>query len=321
MARTRPVWVQIVIGVLAILFTIAVLVGWNIVFTSYYVLSTRTADMPDLGAGYWVILSFGSLFLVLVVVTILLLVIGNVRQTLYVNQQNAFVDNVTHELKSPLASLSLSIETLESRNLPPEMHARFVSMMKKDVERLRTFIEHVLDAGRLEQGQRDLREQQADLAQLATGCAARIRERHELADDEIVIEPSDLPPFPVITDRVAVETIFLNLLDNAVKYSPRPAHITFNIEASPRRAVISVSDRGVGIPPAELKKIFRRFYRVPREGRTVQGTGLGLYVVSAILRRMGGRIAVASAGPDQGATFTVELPVSQPADQTPMATS
>lgn len=311
MARNRPVWVHIVLGALAILFTIAVLVGWNIGFTSYYVLATRTRAMPDLGAGYWVIVSFGSLFLVLVVVAILLLLIGNVRQTLYVHQQNAFVDNVTHELKTPLASLSLSLETIEKRELSPEMHARFVSMMKKDVDRLRSFIEHVLDAGRLEQGQRDLREEPTNLVPLINECAARIRERHELADDEISVDLPGGAPQPVVIDRTAMETITLNLLDNAVKYSRRPARVTLSLQAGSQRLVLTVRDQGMGIPRSELKKVFRRFYRIEGMRKAARGTGLGLYVVSALVRRMAGRVVARSEGTDKGSEFVVDLPYRQ----------
>ena len=154
MARAGRLWVPILIGVLAILFTIGVLVGWNIIFTSYYVLATRTHSIPDLGVGYWLILSVGSTFLVAIVVTLLLLLIGNVRQTLYVNRQKTFIDNVTHELKSPLASLQVSLETMEQRDVSPELRAKFLGMMKKDVSRLSTFIDHVLHAGRIEHGDR-----------------------------------------------------------------------------------------------------------------------------------------------------------------------
>jgi len=288
-----------------------VLVGWNIVFTSYYVLATRTRTMPDLGAGYWVILSVGSLFLVLVVVVVLLLLIGNVRQTRYLHKQNAFIDNVTHELKTPLASLSLSLETIESRKLSPEMHSRFVSMMKKDVDRLRSFIDHVLDAGRLEQGQRDLREEPSDLVAIAREAAVRIRERHELADDEISIEECGNAPQPAVIDRIAFETIALNLLDNAVKYSPRPARVTLNLQTNAQRLILTVRDQGMGMPRSELKKVFRRFYRIEGMRKDARGTGLGLYVVSALVRRMGGRVVARSEGTGKGSEFIVDLPYRQ----------
>lgn len=316
MARTRPVWFQIVLGALAIAFTIAVLVGWNIAFTNYYVLATRTQAMPDLGAGYWVIASFGSLFLVLVVVAILLLLIGNIRQTLYVHQQNAFVDSVTHELKTPLASLSLSLETIESRDLSPEMRAKFVSMMKKDVDRLRSFIEHVLDAGRLEHGQRELRDDPTDLVALLEECAARIRQRHDLAEDEISLDIHGESLQPAIIDRIAFETIALNLLDNAVKYSPRPARVSLSLKTSGQRLLFTVRDQGMGIPRSELKKVFRRFYRIERLRKTAGGTGLGLYVVSALARKMAGRVVARSEGPDKGSEFAVDLPY-RPAPSSP----
>ncbi|MBI5535163.1 MAG: HAMP domain-containing histidine kinase [Deltaproteobacteria bacterium] len=319
MPRTRPLWVPILIGVLAILFTIGVLVGWNIIFTSYYVLATRTHGMPDLGVGYWVILSVGSLFLVVVVVTLLLLLIGNVRQTLYVNQQKTFIDSVTHELKSPLASLILSLETIESRQLTPEMHARFLGMMKKDVHRLRTFIEHVLDAGRLEQGKRQLQFEAMDCRRIVEECAQRIRQDYDLGPDEICIEAGRAPDHPILTDRVALQTILINLLDNAAKYSKKPARIVVAIAVEDARLRISVADHGIGLARAELKRVFKRFYRVERKAGSPKGTGLGLYLVDALTRRMGGRVTASSDGEGRGSTFTVDLPLrmEEPASSAP----
>jgi signal transduction histidine kinase len=309
MGRTRRRWVPILIGVLAIVFTIAVLVGWNIVFTSYYVLATKSPGMPDLGAWYWLILSIGSLFLVMVVVTLLLLLIGNVRQSLLVDQQKMFVDSVTHELKSPLASLSLALETIEAREMSPEDHGRFVRMMKKDVQRLRTFIEHVLDAARLEGGQRELRLQAVVVPSLVEELAQRIRDRYELEATEIRTEIGKGLTEPVVTDQVAVETILLNLIDNAVKYSKRPARVTVRASSALGRMTVAVEDRGVGIPVAERKRIFRRFYRLDREGVGSRGTGLGLYMVDALARRLGGVVQM-TEGPDgSGSCFTLDLPV------------
>ena len=321
MARTRPLWVPILIDVLAIVFTIGVLVGWNIIFTSYYVLATRTHGMPDLGAGYWVILSVGSLLLVAVVVTLLLLLIGNVRQTLYVNQQKTFIDSVTHELKSPLASLILSLETIETRQLTPEMNAKFLGMMKKDVHRLRTFIEHVLDAGRLEQGKRQLCFEPADCTRLVEDCAQRIRQHYDLNPEEICIEAGRAPEQPILTDRVALETIVINLLDNASKYSGKSNRIVVAIASEDARLKITVADHGVGLARTELKRVFKRFYRVERKDGSPRGTGLGLYLVEALTRRMGGRVTASSDGEGRGATFTVDLPLriedaSSPAAQT-----
>jgi signal transduction histidine kinase len=308
MARSR-LWVPIIIGVLAILFTIGVLVGWNIIFTSYYVLATRTHGMPDLGVGYWLILSFGSLFLVAVVVTLLLLLIGNVRQILYVNRQKTFIDNVTHELKSPLASLQLSLETMEQRQLTPEMQARFLAMMKKDVSRLRTFIDHVLHAGRLEHGRRAIRPEPFDCVAATHECVRRVREQYELQPDEMLVREPAEPARPILMDRVAYETVLLNLLDNAAKYSGRPARVEVRLGCEESRLVLRVIDQGQGIAHNQLKRIFRRFYRIEQVVGSARGTGLGLYLVHALTRRMGGKVEASSDGPGAGAMFTVRLPL------------
>jgi signal transduction histidine kinase len=308
MARSR-LWVPILIGVLAILFTIGVLVGWNIIFTSYYVLATRTHGMPDLGVGYWLILSFGSLFLVAVVVTLLLLLIGNVRQTLYVNRQKTFIDNVTHELKSPLASLQLSLETMEQRQLSPEMQAKFLGMMRKDVSRLRTFIDHVLHAGRIEHGTRQLHEEAFDCLASTHECVRRVREQYELQPEEVRVHEPAEPSRPILMDRVAYETVLLNLLDNAVKYSERPVQIEVRLTCEESRLVLRVTDHGQGIARNQLKRIFKRFYRIEQVVGSARGTGLGLYLVEALTRRLGGRVEATSEGPGKGASFTVRLPL------------
>lgn len=310
MARAGRLWVPILIGVLAILFTIGVLVGWNIIFTSYYVLATRTHSIPDLGVGYWLILSVGSTFLVAIVVTLLLLLIGNVRQTLYVNRQKTFIDNVTHELKSPLASLQVSLETMEQRDVSPELRAKFLGMMKKDVSRLSTFIDHVLHAGRIEHGTREMRDEPVDCRAVTKECLRRVREQYELEADEIVLHEADAPSAPVLMDRVAYETVLLNLLDNAAKYSGRPTQVDVSLRCETARTmVLRVTDCGQGIPRNQLKRIFRRFYRIEQVVGSHRGTGLGLFLVAALTRRMGGRVEAASDGLGSGSTFTVRLPL------------
>jgi signal transduction histidine kinase len=192
------------------------------------------------------------------------------------------------------------------------MQARFIGMMKKDIYRLREFIDHVLVAGRLDQDERELHYESAVLADLVDECAARIRQRYDLPADAIRVEgPEDARP--MMMDRVALETILLNLLDNAVKYSGRPVQVVVRQEDAASTVRLAVRDRGVGIPRKEIRRVFQRFYRVERKGRTaVRGTGLGLYVVATLVKRMGGRISATSEGDERGAEFVVELPRREP---------
>lgn len=318
MRKTKAIWVPIVLGVSAIAFTISILVGWSILFTHYYALYTRTSR-NNLGVGYWFLLALGCLFLAAVVTTLVLFLIENVQQILEARQQNAFIDSVTHELKSPLASLRLCLETMELRKISPEMQSRFVGMMKKDVERLGTFVEHILEAGRLEHHERMLHREWVSLPIILHQCSQRILQRHEATHPQIQLplgwdNPTELPPDPkhrIWTDAVALETILINLLDNAIKYSLAPAQITVTAEHTPQATSIHITDQGVGLTSRQIKSIFRRFYRVHREhSPTPRGTGLGLYVVDSLIKQLGGRISVTSRGEGLGSTFSVEFPHS-----------
>lgn len=313
MARHKKpaLWKPILFGVLAILFTITVLVGWSVIFTQYYLLTEASQVIRAPGLGYWIILSTGCLFLVLVIATLVSFLVINVRQALYVNQQNTFLDSVTHELKSPLASLLLSLETLEMRKLSPERQARLHKMMRKDIDRLQAFIEHVLEASRLEHNDREMLVEAVDLESLLERCVKRVAQRHKAAPGAIRIELAlEHPARQLIVDPVAMEIILVNLLDNAIKYSPRKPEVKISVRHGEEQTVLfQVSDKGIGLEERQHKKVFRRFHRVKREDhKSVKGTGLGLYVVHNLVRQLKGRIQVSSPGRDQGSVFTVTLP-------------
>jgi len=150
--RRRGLGGPIVFGTLAIAFTITILVAWNIMFTRYFVLATETR-VSELGVGYWMILSIGDVFLVGVATILVLFLIGNVRQRLYIRRQETFLDSVTHELKSPLASLRLSLDTFARRETDAELTGKLLGMMRGDVGRLERFVENLLEAGRIEHGE------------------------------------------------------------------------------------------------------------------------------------------------------------------------
>lgn len=309
MQQTRSIWVPIFIGVSSIAFAITILVGWSIIFTHYYQLYTK-AERTDLGVGYWFLLAIGCLFLLAIMVTLLLLLIGNVQQTLQARQQNAFIDSVTHELKSPLASLRLCLETMEMRTISPEMQARFVAMMKKDVERLGDFVEHILEAGKMEHKERTLHYEWVTIPDLLSHCIQRVTKRYPQHHNIVIRSVSeDADPHEIKTDTIALETILINLIDNAIKYSTAPADVEVSIVYHPEHTQIAVSDKGRGLNPRQCKRVFQRFYRVNRSDLpTPRGTGLGLYVVASLVKQLGGYIKAESDGENKGATFTVKLP-------------
>ncbi len=309
MRQSRPLWVPILLVVMAIAFAITILVGWSVIFTHYYLLYTK-AERADLGVGYWFLLAIGCLFLLAIMLTLVLLLISNVRQTLKVRQQNAFIDSVTHELKSPLASLRLCLETMEMRSVSPEMQIRFVSMMKKDVERLGDFVEHILEAGRMEHQERILRYEWVTLPDILQHCIQRVSRRYSQHHNIVLRSVSeDADPHEIKTDAIALETILINLLDNAIKYSTAPADIDVSIIYHKEHTEIAVSDQGRGLTQRQSKRVFQRFYRVNRSDLpTPRGTGLGLYVVASLVQQLGGRIKAHSDGENKGSTFTVTLP-------------
>lgn len=307
----------ILVGVLAICFTVAILVAWSIIFTKYYLLSMQMSPIPDLGLGYWLILSTGCLLLALVIATLITFLVVNVRQAIYVRQQNAFLDSVTHELKSPLASILLSLDTMELRSLSPERQSKLLGMMRQDVDRLMAFIEHILEASRLEHDERELYHEPILLPALIERSVERVLQRHKVPKNSIRadIAPS-LQREAVMLDGVAMDTILTNLIDNAIKYAGGRLDVTIRAtEAEPGLLSVEVVDQGIGLERKQLKKVFRRFHRVESpEGKRVRGMGLGLYVVSSLVKRLKGKIQAESPGPGSGTTFRVTLPLERAKD-------
>lgn len=307
---SRSLLFQILFGVAAVFCTIAVLVGWSIFFTNYYTLWKKIPRMPHLGVSYWLTLIIGCLFLLGIMIVLVLQLVGNIRYTLYLRRQDIFIDSVTHEFKSPLASIRLCLETMEMRDLTPEMKDRFVGMMKKDVERLIAFVEHILEAGRLEHKQREFKHAAVSIPETAERCAEMITDRYRLPSQAITVTSLVSPAHEVIiSDAVACETILLNLIDNAVKYSEHPPEISVTLEEEGSWLKMSVRDKGIGIPKNLLKKVFQRFFRIRHDHTPhARGTGLGLYVVSSLVSGLGGTIHAMSQGEGFGSTFEVWLP-------------
>jgi signal transduction histidine kinase len=309
--RSRQIFYTIFFGTLSVLSTIAVIVAWNLIFTRYYTLASKTT-VSDLGVGYWLILSIGDTFLMLVVAFLVVVLVAHVRQMLYSRRQDTFLDSVTHELKSPIASIKLSLDTLALRNPAPELQVGFHQMMRADLDRLELYIEHLLEAGRLEHGERSLNLTAVELAPLVQRCVDQISQRHQLGPEVMRLNVQLSPERAVfVTDVVALETIILNLLDNAIKYSPDTPRVTLSMQSDRNGLHLAVQDNGLGIPKESLKRVFDRFYRVEHPlHRLARGTGLGLYVVRTLVQRLGGCIRVKSDGTGEGSRFEVDLPLS-----------
>ncbi|HYB96384.1 MAG TPA: HAMP domain-containing sensor histidine kinase [Vicinamibacterales bacterium] len=233
-----------------------------------------------------------------------------VREMGITEQQDSFLNSVTHELKTPIASIRLYLETLQSREVGDAQRKEFYKNMLQDTDRLQHTVEQVLRAGVARQKRKLEHRGPVDLGWLVQECVDTARARHHLPDEAMTISGNDLRAPLVVNGNVDdLRTAIANLLDNAVKYSGGPPQITVQIAAAtPDTAWVRVKDQGVGIPKAQLGRIFNRFYRFQPLGSTVKGTGLGLYIVRSIAKRHGGRVFAESAGENKGATFTLELP-------------
>lgn len=257
----------------------------------------------------WAYLLVGNSIFLLVIAGLVVFVVFWARQVLLNRRQQNFIDAVTHELKSPLTSLRLHLETLQLRRLDPERVAAFAGLMLEDVARLDALVDDVLAAAR---GQAP--EQAAEpvaLAPIVASACAQIRERHGLPEDALRLEPEpESERLGVRLSEPALRSVLMNLLDNAVKYSP--GHVEITVRYGPRgssRVRLSVSDRGQGIPKALQRRVFQRFYRTgAAEASRRRGLGLGLALVKETLKRAGGRIMVESEGEGRGATFSIDVP-------------
>lgn len=317
MARVTPgrltLRQPILIGTFAIVMTICVIVAWNVFFTRHYLLLREVDGVGALPPAYWVGLAVVDVALAAIIASLVTFVVTNARAILLVRRQDSFVDGVSHELKSPLASLRLCLDTVERRQLEGEDRARFMKAMRRDVDRLQLFIEHILEAGRLQNNERPVESVTVELAPLVERCVEQIAERHATPRERFCVNVA--AGARTVSDPVAIEIALLNLLDNAVKYSASAASSPIGVTLREQSGgfEIAVQDAGSGLARRELKRVFNRFYRVAAT-RRIRGTGLGLFVSRGLVRRLGGDIVAQSEGVGLGSRFTITLPLVRTAE-------
>ncbi len=266
----------------------------------------------------WVLLNWrmgvlavlGFVFFLLIIAGMVLNTIFLVREIRRNEQHDSFINAVTHELKTPVASIRLYLQTLQTRELDPGKRRDFYRIMLEDSDRLLHTIDQVLRAGsagpRFRRGART----RVDLAELARETVALARTRFHVQEDLLMYENRARAGSAVVLgDPDELKAALWNLIDNAVKYSPAGSPVGVRLEeADDDRVAVRVADRGIGISTVELKRIFRRFYRVAATPGRAKGSGLGLFIVKSVARQHRGRAFAESAGPGQGSTFTLLLP-------------
>ena len=296
-SRRKTIAFFVALGACLVALAIALNVGWII-------LNWRET----------VLLFFGIIFFAAIIAGMILNTLFLIREIRRNEQHDSFINAVTHELKTPITSIRLHLETLQRRDVKEPQRQQFYKLMLSDTDRLQGTVEQVLKASQA--GFRVNRKFRTtiDFDALVSECVELARTRHHLQPSALQFESSkNGSRVQVLGDPDELKTAVSNVLDNAVKYSRDRVNVVARIETPDEKHVrLSIRDHGVGIPAEELKRIFKRFYRVPGRSRSqIKGTGLGLFIVRMITRKHGGKVFAESEGEGRGTTVTIELPRSR----------
>jgi len=268
---------------LLVFYALCQLIGWGYMFVKY---------VPDRKG---MIIGEGMIFLVIFVLGVIRLKKHLSQERYYANQQQNFLLAVTHELKSPLASVKLYLQTILKRDLDREQQKSFISNSLKDIERLDYLVENVLLATKLENSSFSFPKENFDFSELINEIIDRLQKN---ACKTEILRPEIEEQVIIYADKFAITNVVTNLIENAIKYSPPCAHVEVQLKCQGKNLVFTVADRGVGIPDEEKKLIFNKFYRVGNEStRKTKGTGLGLYIVRTVLQKHNASIRVINNDP------------------------
>ncbi len=261
------------------------------------------------------LLVLGIVFFIVIITGLTLNTIFIVREIRRNEQQDSFLNSVTHELKTPIASIRLYLETLKTREVDEARRQQFYDVMLADSDRLLNTVEQVLRAGRTAHRQRNIQPSLIDVGEMVKESIGLARSRYNLDEGALHYAESldGAERVHVRGDLDELRAAVLNLLDNAVKYSHKEVDVSVVVTTArdARHVSVQVSDCGIGIRSGQIKRIFKRFYRAPgRVMARVKGTGLGLFIVHSVVKKHGGRVFAESEGPGRGSTFTIELPLA-----------
>lgn len=307
MEPRRSLGWPILLGILLIGSILALGVGWVLV-------SIAAALSSENAAFYWAMLGVGVTLLVAVLVGVIVYLLLTVKAIALSQRQSNFIDSVTHELKSPIASLKLYLQTLTRRQVSPQQQEEFHRFMLEDVQRLDTLIDHLLDAAKTLHRRPAASRDEVGLGPLLEQIAATIAQRHGVAAGCIRVEVGEAR---VKGRQADLEIVFRNLIDNAVKYSlPEPDVEVTATAAAKGMLAVAIRDRGPGVPASSRRRIFGRFVRLGSElERSTPGTGLGLFLVRSIVRHLRGSVSLDSAEDGVGTCFVVKLPAASSSGQ------
>jgi signal transduction histidine kinase len=293
----------ILVAILMIVMLVGLTIGWVLL----NVFSAMDAEKTSRSAIYWILLSVGAVFFACLLAGVILYLIWIIQNINLNRRQSNFIDAVTHELKTPIASLKLYLQTLNRREVKGPQRQEFYATMMEDVDRLDRLINQLLDVARLQRDKQDLDAKEwVSLRELVDECVARLAKQHSVS---IALFRMEIEDCQVLAHRIDIDVLLGNLLDNAIKYSAQEPEIEIRITFQNSSALIAISDNGQGVPRHLRRKIFWRFYRAGDElERRKPGVGLGLFLVRSIVERLKGSITVSERIEQPGATFLVTLP-------------
>lgn len=295
MRRRKSTIFFLILGICLITLAVALNVGWIL-------LNLREVAL----------MIFGIVFFAVIITGLVLNTTFLLREIRRNEQHDAFLNAVTHELKTPIASIKLYLETLKTRNVPEEKRREFYDVILADSNRLLNTVEQVLQASRTKEKHRQLNISKINLGKLLQETIKIAQTRYKLDETAIKLsEPAE--EIELTGDASELQSAFTNLLDNAVKYSSTEPRISVRVkQTSERKVQVFIKDNGIGLEPGEQKRIFKRFYRVSNSWtQEKKGTGLGLFIVKSVIEKHGGKIRADSKGEGKGTTFIVQLPLDR----------
>lgn len=311
MFEKRSLKWPITLAVLMIVLLVVLLVGWILLNVFGALASSKSAPV------YWILLSIGSASFICVVVGVVMYLTITIKQVNLTRRQSNFIDAVTHELKSPIASLKLYLQTLNLRAIDEEQRQEFYGSMLEDVERLDRLINHLLDVARLElKEENPLNTESVRCDALVEQIALEVCKRYRL-DPQVL--HTQVTPIEIQALPSELDILCRNLIDNAVKYAGNPPRVEIELKMANREGwlELTVRDNGPGIPRKLRRQVFGRFFRIGDElVRTKPGTGIGLFLARTIVKKLNGKIQILDPSTGTGTVFVLQLPSARALETT-----